>query len=215
MKSKSFFVTAFTVVVFTVKLMAQPVTCSDFSITGISPDSLNSNGYNISILFSADSATFINYPYVSAVLDCNGDTVATGTMNFFGQFGQSTFDYPVTVNGSFTCQPLTAVFIYGNESFTNDTCLLTFGANSGFFNSPETEKVFSVFPNPAKSQVTIQNDVNLIGTRYVVYDYSGKLILTGKILSENTTLDISNLRDGLYLFQMGNNLEHTCKVIKQ
>jgi hypothetical protein len=55
----------------------------------------------------------------------------------------------------------------------------------------------------------------LLGSVYTVYDNTGKLVLTGKINTENTSFDLGNLSAGLYLFRMGENFTQTIKVIKE
>jgi hypothetical protein len=39
--------------------------------------------------------------------------------------------------------------------------------------------------------------------------------LSGKIISENTTIELGNLSGGIYLFSVGENLKQTFKVIKE
>jgi hypothetical protein len=58
-------------------------------------------------------------------------------------------------------------------------------------------------------------DINLLGSVFTVYDNTGKLVLTGKINSENTTIELGNLSGGHYLFRMGENFTQTVKVIKE
>lgn len=210
MKTKTLFLTLFIVLNYCSALFAQTANCSDFLIVGVSPDTLTPIGYNVSIQFNATPDVFINYPYVSALLDCNGDTVATGNMAFFGQVGQTTNDFPISVSGSLACEPLTAVFL-----FDNDTCLLTFGATAGISNFSEAIGEFFIFPNPSINQVNIQTNLSQIGTSYLVYDPTGKLMLTGKINSENTTVDISNFSNGMYFFKIGDNLGEIFKVVKE
>jgi hypothetical protein len=43
----------------------------------------------------------------------------------------------------------------------------------------------------------------------------GKVILSGKIYTENTSVDMSNLSTGIYLFSVGENVKQTFKVIKE
>jgi hypothetical protein len=75
--------------------------------------------------------------------------------------------------------------------------------------------LFSVFPNPAQNIININAENNLIGKPYVIYDNTGKVVLSGKINSENTAIEIGNLSSGSYLFSVGENLKQTFKVIKQ
>jgi hypothetical protein len=195
-------------------LHGQSSSCSDLLVIGVSPDTLNPNSFIVSIQFNATSDVFINYPHVSSVLDCNGDTVATGGLSFFGQLGQSTNDYPVSASGSLACEPLTAVFVYGDENLDNDTCLLTFGESTGVFNDSQIEGKNYIYPNPAINQVSIKTDPGRIGASYFVYDYTGKLMLTGKICSESTTVDMNNFSGGLYFLKIGENSGETIKVVK-
>ena len=215
MKTKTILLTLFATISFSCTFMAQSASCADFSVLGIAPNPFDSSAYDVSIQFSAPSSMHVNYPYVSAVLDCNGDTVATGGMSFFAQIGQTTNDYTVTLSGSLTCEPLTVVFLYSTDSFDVDTCLLSFGATAGFSETPETADAFSLFPNPVKSQVTIQTAISQLGTDYFLHDYTGKLILNGKIDSENTLVDMSKLSQGIYFFRVGPDLKQSFKAVKE
>ncbi|WP_294669465.1 T9SS type A sorting domain-containing protein [uncultured Fluviicola sp.] len=215
MKTKSLLLAVFTTIGFSCTCMAQSVSCADFTVLGINPDPFDPNVYNVSIQFSAPSTDHVNYPYVSAVLDCNGDTVATGGMSFFAQIGQTTNDYAVTLSGSLACEPLTAVFVYGVDAFDMDTCSLSFGTTAGLSDTYGTANAFSLFPNPVKSQVTIQTGIDESGTNYFAYDHTGKLMLTGRIDSENTAVDMSHLSRGIYLFRFGSDLKQTFKVVKE
>jgi hypothetical protein len=194
---------------------AQSFSCADFSIVGMAPDSLDSTVYNVSIEFSAQANTFVNYPYVSAVLDCNGDTVATGGMFFFGQFGQTTSDYPVTLNGSLLCEPLSAVFVYLNDASVNDTCSLSFGSNVGVINQEDLNNKFTIFPNPTSSQVNIQCDLSQIGSKYTLHDFTGKQLSDGKLTETSTLVDISGFPQGLYFFRVGDQVVNSFKLVKE
>jgi hypothetical protein len=194
---------------------AQSFSCADFSIVGMVSDSLDSTVYNLSIEFSAPANTFVNYPYVSAVLDCNGDTVATGGMFFFGQFGQTTSDYPVTVSGSLSCEPFTAVFVYLNDAFVNDTCSLSFGANAGVNHVEDYNSIFTIFPNPSSNQVNIACDLSQVGSKYSLHDASGKQLSEGKLTATSTLVDIRNFPEGVYFFRVGDQFVNSFKVIKE
>ena len=110
----------------------------------------------------------------------------------------------------------TVVYTYtDNNSCTNTASLLmTVNACVGI-NETENGKLFSVFPNPAKNQINIKADATLIGSVYTVFDNQGKIILTGKIISENTIVELENITAGVYLLNIGENLKQTFKVIKE
>jgi uncharacterized protein (TIGR02145 family) len=74
---------------------------------------------------------------------------------------------------------------------------------------------FSIYPNPAKSTINIKADTKLIGENYIIYDNLGKSVLSGKITSENTSVELGNLSAGIYLFSIGENIKQTFKVVKE
>ena len=62
---------------------------------------------------------------------------------------------------------------------------------------------------------TAKESLEIIECVYNVYNNTGKLVLTGKINSENTVIELGNLSGGIYLFSVGENLKQTFKVIKE
>ncbi|MFM7467372.1 MAG: T9SS type A sorting domain-containing protein, partial [Crocinitomicaceae bacterium] len=174
-------------------LVSQTIPCSNFTITWSYPDTINSNDYQISINFNAGPDEFVNYPYVSAVLDCNGDTVATGGLFYFGQLGQTTQDYPVTILDTTSwCEPLNAIFIYGSGTLNEaDTCILAF--QSAAFGDVSEEQYVSIYPNPVSEflHVSVSND--LIGKSYQIVNQLGQVVLTGKIDNKNLIFDLANI----------------------
>ena len=73
----------------------------------------------------------------------------------------------------------------------------------------------SVYPNPATSNIYIKIATNLLGSDYSVYNNVGKLVLAGKLNTENTMIELNNLSDGIYLIKVGDNLKQIIKVIKK
>ncbi len=74
---------------------------------------------------------------------------------------------------------------------------------------------FSIYPNPANSTINIKTDTKLIGENYIIYDNLGKSVLSGKITTENTSIEIRNLSAGIYFFSIGENIKQTFKVVKE
>jgi hypothetical protein len=75
--------------------------------------------------------------------------------------------------------------------------------------------LFSVFPNPAQSAINIKANISIIGEFYTIYDNAGRVVLNGKINSENATIELGNLTRGIYMFSVGENMKQTFKVIKE
>lgn len=74
---------------------------------------------------------------------------------------------------------------------------------------------FELYPNPASNEVTLSaGDIN---ANYLIVDITGKEVLKGKIDAKDTMLDISDLKQGVYLvkFSASNKYIGTKKLIKK
>ena len=58
-----------------------------------------------------------------------------------------------------------------------------------------------MYPNPANNKITVNTSSELIGSTYSVFDFTGKIILSGTVNSENTTIELKSLPNGLYVLQ--------------
>jgi hypothetical protein len=111
-------------------------------------------------------------------------------------------------------QPFRCIINSGSCSDTSNVAVLTVNNNVGI-NEFKQDNLFSVYPNPAKSQINVKADAKLLGSVYTVYDNTGKVVLSGKIISDNTVIELGNLSGGIYLFSVGENMKQTFKVIKE
>lgn len=59
-----------------------------------------------------------------------------------------------------------------------------------------------LFPNPASNQLTIKTDSKLIGSNYTILNIMGQTVRSGKIISDNTLLDVGDLPGGTYFVQI-------------
>jgi hypothetical protein len=104
--------------------------------------------------------------------------------------------------------------VNGNSGYS-DAFLVKFNGISLGINETINDKLFSIYPNPAQSIVNVKADAKLIGTVYTIYDNTGKVVLSGTINAENTSVELGNLSVGIYLFSAGENVQQTFKVIKE
>jgi len=111
-------------------------------------------------------------------------------------------------------QVFRCIITSGSCTDTSDVAFLTVVDNVGI-NEFEKGLLFSVYPNPAKSVINVKADSKLVGATYIVYDNTGKAVLSGKIISENTVLELGNLSGGVYLFSMGEMMKQIFKIIKE
>ena len=72
-----------------------------------------------------------------------------------------------------------------------------------------------IYPNPASNVVNIKANSSLFGKDYIVNDNLGKVLLYGKITTENTSVDIFNLAKGIYFLTIKGNLKQVLKLVKE
>jgi PKD repeat protein len=144
----------------------------------------------------------------------NLSTSINNTLIYFWDFGDgntSSIQNPshtYTTSGTYTITLITSDCIFADTSVYT----IQIGTNSM---KETSDSEFDLYPNPTTKQINLMVDSNLLGSVYTVYDNTGKLVLTGKINAENTSVDLGNLSAGLYLFRMGENFTQTIKVIKE
>jgi hypothetical protein len=71
-----------------------------------------------------------------------------------------------------------------------------------------------VYPNPTSNVLNIKSDLKYIGTNYLVFDNSGKVVFTGLITSNLTILNTEILSEGIYLLSAGDNIKRKFIVIR-
>lgn len=120
-----------------------------------------------------------------------------------------------------TINPDSIKYIVSKLGFLNDTGYLQISGpineNIKLHINPdineEIKDIFKIYPNPAKNFITIETDKNT-GTIFI-YDLNGKSVLSEKINSNNSILDISNLKKGIYIVKFVENLRtQVAKIIK-
>ena len=133
-----------------------------------------------------------------------------------GQYNGTTNDTLTVANITMSNnnQPFRCIINSGSCSDTSNVAVLTVNNNVGI-NEFTQDNLFSVYPNPAKSQINVKADAKLLGSIYTFYDNTGKVVLSGKIIAENTVIELGNLSGGIYLFSVGENLKQKFKVIKE
>ena len=72
-----------------------------------------------------------------------------------------------------------------------------------------------VYPNPAEKSTLLRCNTSLLGSRYILYNNTGKSVFSGIICTENTNLDLTALAPGLYWIIAGEDNKETIKLIKE
>ncbi len=87
-------------------------------------------------------------------------------------------------------------------------------------NSPlNTENIlktlFYIYPNPTKHSIHLNLQIQDAPSEYNICDLSGKKILHGTVVSENTTINVEELQSGIYFISISNSTKsETQKFIK-
>jgi PKD repeat protein len=164
---------------------------------------INNPSANFSESISGNTATFTN-----------SSSSINSTLNYYWDFGDgntSSIQNPshtYATNGTYT------ITLIASDCIFSDTITKTIqiGTNSMEEN---TNANFEFYPNPATNQITLKVDNQLLGSIYTICDNTGKSVLNGYILSENSVINLENLSKGFYLLSIAENLERTVKVIKE
>ena len=137
-------------------------------------------------------------------------------LNSVGQYSGTTNDTLTVSNVTMSNnnQPFRCIVSSGSCSDTSNVAVLTVNNNVGI-NEFTQDNLFSVFPNPAQSVINVKADNNLIGEVYSIYDNTGRVVLTGKLNAQNTTIELGDLSGGIYMFSVGENMKQMFKIIKE
>ena len=137
-------------------------------------------------------------------------------LNNAGQYSGTAKDTLMVSNVSMSNnnQQFRCIINNGSCADTSKFALLSVNNNVGIHDLAQNN-LFSVFPNPAKNTMHVKADHKLIGSVFTIYDNIGKAVKSGKLNAANTTIDLSNLSGGTYLFSIGENRKQTFKIIKE
>jgi hypothetical protein len=85
---------------------------------------------------------------------------------------------------------------------------------TGVDDSEQSGINYSVYPNPTTDLLNIKIQPSLVGSTYSLTDLMGKTIITGKVMEENSVIDISGFAGGMYFLRVGDDARHLMKLIK-
>lgn len=172
---------------------------------------------NQSVTISNNAQFVVNSSDPSATYQWQTDLgVGYQNLNSVGQYSGTTNDTLTIANTTLSNnnQPFRCIISSGSCTDTSNVAVLTVNNNVGI-NEFKQDNLFSVFPNPAQSVINVKADGKLIGSVYSIYDNTGRVVLSGKLNAESTTIELGNLSGGIYMFSVGENLKQTFKVKKE
>jgi len=178
----------------------------------LEPLKINTNGYYV---MNIDKG---NQSQPGVDMDTIGHVGVSDTTTQFTLIENSNdshvFTIPTDANGE------TWVCIGTESGFESTTTLyynmiaLTFFTTSGLDNHPNAANL-NIYPNPTNDLLTINVSKNTIGSTFIIFDQTGRQVMTGKLNTEATTVDFSKFTTGVYLVQVGQKSKQTFKLIKK
>jgi hypothetical protein len=140
-----------------------------------------------------------------------GNVLTSGTIIGSGPTAITEFSYlsgdVVHIKGSAGHQANTTQKDYIAEYFSD--CATNVGI--------EDIKTYQIraYPNPTVNIINIAVIASLVGVKYVINDNLGRPVLFGKINSENSDIDLSDLSKGFYHLVIEGDLKQAIKVVKK
>jgi hypothetical protein len=180
------------------------------------PLSVNTQPTNQTININNSAQFVVSSSDPSATYQWQTDLgVGFQNLNSVGQYSGTTND-TLTVSNitmSNNNQPFRCIINSGSCSDTSNVAVLTVNNNVGI-NEFAQDNLFSVYPNPAQTVINVKADSKLVGESYSVIDNTGRVVLSGKIVAEITSIELGNLSNGIYLFNVANNMKQQFKILK-
>jgi PKD repeat protein len=164
---------------------------------------INNPSANFSESISGNTATFTNL-----------STSITNSLNYSWNFGDGNTSSIANPSHTYTTSGTYTITLIASNCIFSDTITKTI--QIGVTSIEESQiSAFEFYPNPTTNQMNLKTDSRFIGSVYTVYDNSGRSVLNGQILSEQTVIVLGNLSSGIYLCSFGNNFKQTFQIIKE
>jgi hypothetical protein len=91
----------------------------------------------------------------------------------------------------------------GSVLYIDDVKLNSAPFNALFEKAKQYDELINVFPNPAQNELYVELDGSQ-NIEYLVTDVAGKILISG-VTSNKTTVDLSSLKNGIYLMSLQTN----------
>lgn len=160
--------------------------CDLFCVTNVTLNTTEELWY-VDIVFDGVETDFINYPYVSQMINTNGEIVAVGSMEYFGQIGGTTTTYHPALNIYDPNFQGTVYFVYDS-----DTCSLSYPCQAVGIQEREHFPVMIQTENELFWNTTQNLD------RIELFSASGVMVAAQNKCSRISTVGLSS---GIYLYQ--------------
>lgn len=156
----------------------------------------------------SNTSIFADKPVYEIIND--GNTVYTGTE---GAGIYKSTDNGVTwsayneglqdTSGNWICANIRSLVFSGNYFFAGtDGGVWRRSATPLSINESATNDQVTFYPNPSKENIVIKVENISPAAVYTIYDQLGRVVLTGKITNETSSINIHELNTGMYILSM-------------
>ena len=94
------------------------------------------------------------------------------------------------------------------------TLTVTEDESSAIF-THDSNNSLNIYPNPANAYIVIETAAEMEVSGYHIYDQSGREVQAGQLTYRSTTVDIEQLKAGIYFFKVSGDTEQSAKFIKE
>ncbi|MFN5459803.1 MAG: T9SS type A sorting domain-containing protein [Bacteroidota bacterium] len=155
-----------------------------------------------------DTIHFLPYDPPTMMHTITSTNIPSGAQSFNQMWqlpADTFFQYIPTVVGvyNFECTPHVSMNMIG--SFTVGSSVGVTELNSNF--------KFEAYPNPASDKINIKVNKDLINKSFVLYDETGKVILTNHVNDLITIIDTDKIFPGIYFIMFDDKRHQVLKIV--
>ena len=172
----------------------------------------STNDWNL--LINNPSANFSESISGSTATFTNSSSSVNSTLNYSWDFGDGNTSSVQNPSHTYATNGTYSVTLIASNCIFSDTITKTIQVGPTGIEE-NTVSNFQFYPNPTINQINIKVGNELLGSVYTIYDNTGKSVLNGKIIIENTLVELGDLSKGQYFLRVGENSKQTFKVIKE
>jgi len=167
------------------------------------------------ILVTGYSYNGSNFDFALARYNSNGSLD-----NTFDIDGKLTTDFSSQIDFgiAITLQSDGKILVAGNSKYGGDSDFAITRYNNtitGINKINKQVRLLELYPNPANDMIVVKANPNLSDMNYTVSDLLGKVVITGKLTSEATTVNINKLKCGFYFIQVEGQNQQALTFIKE
>ena len=200
------------------------------------------SNYEIDFSIPTDTSACVNLTYDASLQ--NGNVLSYNWQpgpDSSTIYIQNTGEYHLQVTDNYGCQkrdtmnvqiyPTSDSTIYENALFSLELNGSTFTENGTYYQTLQNEygcdslitihlkivtneNALLISPNPTSDNITVSIPKDFVGNAYEIYDYTGRILHSGNLVSENQTLSISNFACGIYFLSV-EGIQKIASIVKE